>query len=399
MKFLRVFLINAAIAFVGVALAALELYPPMHDGVFADHSDGITATGLFIDFVFPGIRFINLIFGGYATHFYSNEPNGEKFIIPLWSVFPLSIGLYASTLGLVRRPAALIAAVVALSGFCVFFDLIYNGAYRHVALWLIFLVSLYWIAGDDARTNAPSTVRLDQSNLSYSGLVGRYAFVVLAASQVVTGAVDEAIILSGVRPESRSRDVASLIRQYPALQKAIIISDTDMVIEPLPYYVDNPTYLVREQRFGRYAIFTQHLKLHINLDDILATARHLQACAGQPVIMLMRERPDPAAPARIVKQGFGWTLEIVPEQVRRFQSATRLLASFPPALGDESYDVYVFEAPAESPQPPIPCINTAQGAGLVTGNNPSLESVNSGDLRNPVRSSHNAPAVASTPSP
>jgi len=46
---------------------------------------------------------------------------------------------------LIRATAAFIAALTALVALSLFFAIIYPGDYRHQALWLVFLLTMYWI--------------------------------------------------------------------------------------------------------------------------------------------------------------------------------------------------------------------------------------------------------------
>ena len=77
-----------------------------------------------------------------------------------WSPFvevATSLLLFGSTLGLVRRPGAFLAAFGTLTSFSLFFALVLPGSYRHYALWLSFLIGLYWICWD-ARREKPDCV-------------------------------------------------------------------------------------------------------------------------------------------------------------------------------------------------------------------------------------------------
>ena len=67
----------------------------------------------------------------------------------------------------------------------------------------------------------------------------------------------------------------------------------------------------------------------------------MAAETGKPALILLAERLDASAPARVRKEGYNWELATTPEQVLAFQWATCLLASFGPARSDESFDVYL----------------------------------------------------------
>jgi hypothetical protein len=120
------------------------------------------------------------------------------------------------------------------------------------------------------------------------------------------------------------------------------------MVEALPYYIDNPTYLMREGRFGNTVKFTTNALLSLSLDEILATARSLQAKEARPILILLSAQLDRDQPDQ-VKEGYNWLLLTTPEQVGRFLDETNLRAQFRPRKGDEKYDVYLLKG-TESPR-------------------------------------------------
>ena len=69
-----------------------------------------------------------------------------------------SILLVAATVGLIGQPAALAAALTGLVALSVLFQIVYPGGYRHQGLFVVFLMTLYWIVlasgGTRRRINA-----------------------------------------------------------------------------------------------------------------------------------------------------------------------------------------------------------------------------------------------------
>jgi hypothetical protein len=249
--------------------------------------------------------------------------------------------LIGSTLGLLRRPSTFLAAVLALLLFSAFFGLVYPGSYRHAALWLVFLISMYWIAGSRHTQSESAAFARFAPQLRLLSTIGAMLFLLLVASQVPSGINEIARAAVNSTPFSRSRDLAALIEARPELRSAIIIADPDYLVEPLPYYLPNRTFLMREERFGNVVTFTRRARLRINLADILMNARTLHLKMHVPVVILLAERIDASAPETLRKEGYYWELLSTPSEVRAFRAATRRIASFAPAVSDESYDVYV----------------------------------------------------------
>jgi hypothetical protein len=80
---------------------------------------------------------------------------------------------------------------------------------------------------------------------------------------------------------------------HSGLRDAIIIADPDYLLEALP--------------FGNVVKFTKKARLSIDLGDILATARTLQAESGKPVLILLHQKLDHLSHRSTV---------MTPEQVR-----------------------------------------------------------------------------------
>jgi hypothetical protein len=326
MPALRTFALNAALVAVGIALCFITVYPTYNDAAVAEGT-GRSAPAELLKMIFPAPYFIEMLAPARLTEHLDDVP-----VRVVVSVF-----LYATTLGLVRRPGAFLAAVASLAGLALVFTAVYPGSYRHVALWLAFLIALYWIVYAQPET----ALRAHRgSYVRPLELIGWGAFVVLLAMQAQKGVVVAAQIVGNGPPFSESRNFGAFVRSRPELRDAVIIADPDYLLEPLPYYIDNRTYLLREQRFGRVVRFTRSARMEISLEDILSTARRLRQETGKPIVILLSTPLDPDR-ARSYREGIGWTLNTTPPQVHAFRASTRLMKHFGPALSDEMFDAYV----------------------------------------------------------
>jgi len=328
------FAANAAIAAAGAAVCFLTIYPTVHDAAVTPHPGGISIAAVAQALVSPATSFPDLG-------------------IPDWLPGPANALLVtaltiAALGGLARRPGALLAGLAVLLVFQLFFQLVYPGGYRHQGLVLMFLVTLYWLVGEGRGGTWPAAWS-PASWLAAASRVGAIGFAGLLAAQVPEAISKLAAARVGV-PNSRIAEVADTLKGQ-GLAHSIVIADPDVLIEPLPYYSDNPTYLLREQRFGKVVRFTRNARLDLRLDDVLDAAAMLARRSGRPVAIILRHRLDPAAPPRIVPEPYVGSLSMDPAQVRRFLASTRLLASFEPALTDESYDLYLLDPP---PDPALP---------------------------------------------
>ena len=345
---LRNYILNAAIAIVGIVLCAATIYPPINDAATIAHPHGIAL----LAYLFNSLLHASESFGN-LLHIQPLHLLLQHFSLlhqPYLKIpgAIMSLLLFGSTLGLVRRPAALLASWLALSGFVSFFAVVYPGGYRHEALWLVFLITLYWIAGRDHRHDATAAAAKTTPVLHLLQSSGYVAFILLLALQTVAGLLAIAPLLLHKAPEGRARDLGRLIDAHANLRNAIVVADPDYLVETVPYYVSNPTYLLREHRFGNIVHFTRKATLNLSLDDILSQAQQLHAATGKHVLILLQDRLDPARPPQVIPEAYDWTLSTTPDQVRRFQASTCLLKSFGSVSNrasnnDETYDVYVLK--------------------------------------------------------
>ena len=330
---LKNLMLNAVIAAMGVLVCVFMIYPTPHDAV-VDHWPGGVPLGTLLGAVFnPGVNFRGFLlpWAFYQAH---------------WSLLidaATSLLLFGSTLGLVRRPGAFLAAFGTLIAFSLLFALVHPGSYRQYAVWLSFLISLYWICWDTPmwmNVEKPTALRRTPSVLASLGSI---MFVFLLGIQGVGGLLDvKNAVYGDDLPRSRSADFAAFLAARPDLRDAVLIADPDYMLEPLSYYLKNKTYLMRQQRYGDLPTFTKNARLNLELGDILQAARTIHESSGKPIVILLLQRLDETGEHHYVESI--WTLTTTPAQVRSFLSATSLLHRFGPAqVKDETFDAYLLK--------------------------------------------------------
>ncbi|MFK0162475.1 hypothetical protein [Rhizobium sp. NPDC090279] len=332
----RYFAANAAIAVFGIVLCAVTVYPPFNDAAQINRgSDGLAMLVLRA-VIFPGLNFIEF----YPTIVISQLAEHRALFVvfvPLMSVL-----IYGSVVSLAARPAAMVAAFLTLVGLSLLFTVVYPGSYRHEALWLVFMIAMIALSADIQRTpidaSTPSKTR--RAVIKF----GRLCFLILLALQVVSGIEKAKQVLVTDTPLSRSQDFSNLVLSRPDLRDAIIIADPDYLVEALPYYIPNRTYLLREGRFGDVVKFTKNAKLELSLADILQAARKLHDDQQVPVIILLSQRLDLIAAPVAMSEGYNWQLTITAAEITEFRDATELIRRFGAVAGsDETFDAYLLK--------------------------------------------------------
>ena len=321
---------GAALLAIGTALCVATVYPPFNDGAQL----GAPADG------WPTAIGRALLLCG--DHFATLMPEPIRGPTRRWLV-PLMLA--GTLVGWWRRPALLAAAAVGLGGLLALFSFVYEGAYRHQALAIALLLTLAWLAADG---RGGRWRRGGSAGGRWPARIGAAAFALLLVLQAEQGAAMLLRAAAGM-PESRSAELAALLRR-PDLAGAIVIGDPDYNLEVLPYYAGNPTYLVRERRFGRTAIFSGAATRTITPADMIEAGHMLQAHYRRPVVLVMSEGIFRARqPGGHPRGSYGDTRQSAAD-LARFAADTRPLASFAPLTeGDETYDVFVLNPPATKP--------------------------------------------------
>lgn len=299
---------NAALALVGALLCFATVYPTYNDAAISSNSSSIGPAAIIAGLIDARVGFSHLNFGPAL--------------------------LFAACLGLIRRPAPFVAAIAGLIVLKLFFYFVYQSYYRHEALYVVFLITLFWMSaeGGGGSWRVPRWMDAVQH-------AGALVFVALLAMQTLHLVYAVRMQIAGL-PYSRSKDTAKLL-QRPGLRGAIVMADPDTMLEPLPYYVDNPLYFMRQQRFGKFVRLSNDARKQLTLDDILADADRLHRETGRPVVFLDHMKLQPDTNVRR-KAMYDYYTTVTPAGAKHFLSSTRLIAKLRPSDTDENYDVYVY---------------------------------------------------------
>ncbi|MFL6727223.1 MAG: hypothetical protein ACJ8FS_12020 [Sphingomicrobium sp.] len=307
---------NAALAALGAYLCFRTVYPTFNDAAVSSDLGHLSAITLGKAFADPEWGFSHIGFDS-------------------WQGIPINfILLGLSCLGLIRRPGAIVAALAGLLALKLFFYLVYVSYYRHEILYLVFLLSLYWMeaAGAGGSWSKESSFRTIRQ-------VGITCFIVLLMLQSVRLLAVVRAEITGA-PFSRIADVAQLLKR-PELSGAIVMGDPDTMLEALPYYANNPIWFLRQQHFGHVVRFSNNARINLSLTDILADAERLHAATGRPIVILshLQLQTQHYSSTRVM---FRDATVMRPAEVAKFLASTRHLASLRPSESDEDYDVYVY---------------------------------------------------------
>ena len=251
-----------------------------------------------------------------------------------------SVLLVAATLGLIGQPVAFAAALSGLVALSVLFQIVYPGGYRHQGLFVVFLMTLYWIVLASGGTRQRSK-RVDY--LAWAGLYG--ALPVLLGILMVTGIAYA--YGDFAHEESGSKALGRFLRSHHEFDRAVLIGEPDFAMESVHYYVANPIYIVREQRFGTIVRFVRSARAEMSLIELLRAAWDVRTREQRDVLIALGhlKELDPASPAGTlgtsVSYKYGKTFSWSPEEIRIWNACTEPLQRFgDDAMTDERYTLY-----------------------------------------------------------
>jgi hypothetical protein len=230
----------------------------------------------------------------------------------------------------------------------VIFQIVYPGGYRHQGLFVVFLMTLYWIVLASGGTR-PRSKRVDY--LARAGLYG--ALPALLGILMVTGIAYA--YGDFAHAESGSKALGRFLRSHPEYDRAVLIGEPDFAMESVHYYVENPIYIVREQRFGTIVRFVRSARAEMSLIELLRAAWDVRTREQRDVLIALGhlKELDPASPAGThgtsVSYKYGKTFSWSPEEIRIWNACTERLQRFgDDAITDERYTLYkVIAAPPQ----------------------------------------------------
>jgi hypothetical protein len=243
--------------------------------------------------------------------------------------------LYLAVAGLAVRLPLLLSALGSLWGIALFFQLIYPGYYRHQAIWVVFLITLYWFEF------ARQPQSLDR-RASLSSRLPRWSFYGALGVLLVLQTGLPKVYLDYEYEISKSRSVATLLQTSPDLRNAIIVPEPEQIAEAIPYHSDDDIYLLREAKFGKVATWSHTSRLKLRLRDLLTASKDLKESTGRPIVILL-EYPITVSGSEELVEFSGpspWQFSYNGEEAKSFLAATRKLQLGPPAIL-ENFDAYL----------------------------------------------------------
>ncbi len=233
-----------------------------------------------------------------------------------------------------RHWRALGYVVLTVIGFEILFRNVYSGALRHEGLILFLIFSICWM----------TVIRDRERDAEASSRGIAFGLLPLFALQAI--ALPSMAWRDFRYRESNSKAYGEFIDAHPEYATAILMSEPDYMMEPMPYYVKNPVYMPRQNEFAHRVYFDKGGKRQasMTLDQLIDRADSVSCAMKTPVLLAIGYAMLPFRPQGIAFPSYRGTAFTWNEAERRrlldMQPEGKEVASFPSAVSDEIYRVY-----------------------------------------------------------
>jgi len=241
---------------------------------------------------------------------------------------------------LLRSPYLLLLFFSAIMGLGLFYHLIFESVeIRYQGVFYLLWTAVLWISRSLHENNSQPHIgdSLQEKIIRHKDAF----FTLLLIIQICLAypALKEEI----VNDYSSSKSFGHFINQNASFKQAVLVGDPDNSLESIPYYTDNPVYLLREGRFAKYRQLTTANRQEISLAELLNTSRKLKAQTGKPLLILLGYKLSPDGPFLIKSSHHDKIFTYSKEALADFNAHTKLVGRFQKAICDENYDVYLLE--------------------------------------------------------
>ncbi len=206
---------------------------------------------------------------------------------------------------------------------------VYDIDARHLGVFLMFIIFLFHRLYNESKNTETEFYR--KINWIEERIFYPLVFTILVI-------VNIAMCYNDYKSDiSSSKEFAHYIHTHKIYRDAVIISEPDYNVESLPYYLDNPIYFPRENKFGKYSSFTKRNRDSISLNNIVQFRDIIQKVKPTRVLLIIKDfdttNKDKVHNFHVyVPKKMSYTISDLRRmyKIKDFQSST----------GDENYTLY-----------------------------------------------------------
>ena len=314
------FLTGILIAVLGVVLFIIYMHPFYNrtGGAFTGDPAATYAKNLLRPFLAPGHYFAQAI-GVRSIGFAS---------LAIWTLYGY----------LMRKPFISLLLFLSISGMGLFHEWFSAPlGINHKGLFTVLIIVVFWLDGAN-----PETVNLKGRIGRISDRLAPYrqsfltVFLIIQLCDGIMAAKKEIFH----QPYSSSKSIGRLVKETPELKDAIMIGEPDVWLESVTYYVDNPIFIPRENRFGRYVDFGPD-KRDLSLNELIDIATELKTNHKRPFLLAIGHQLSADGPFSlnaVYSKNFTYDLK----SLSVFDKSVIPIASFR-KVQREKFDLYLFK--------------------------------------------------------
>jgi len=314
------------IVFFGVFISLVTVIPDNNSIVMPSHDINISHifSSLWQSALHPGVHF-NEIFPG----------------LPL-IVRDLLIWILIA--GLLVSPMGFLLSLVGMIVLGVFFSIGYSGALRHQGIFFLYLLTIYWIISLFLRKNRGS---VGWRTLLFNWVL--YGVISIVLILQIFGSY-KYVVRDMTKQISSSKAFGQFLKDNKQYHDAIIIGEPDIRLESLPYYVSNPIFVPRINRYEKYIKLVRENKQVLSLGELYMVARYLEKKEKKSVLIALghfglSEQKKPYIRYEQYGRKFIWTIQ----QLQTFKDNTVKIAEFKEDVKNERYEVYSLKPESRMP--------------------------------------------------
>jgi hypothetical protein len=250
-------------------------------------------------------------------------------IFPKASPLIRDLVFWALFAGLCVTPIRAVGLLLGAIFLGTFFTLFVYVHIRHEGIFVLFVITLYWITVTEENFSAPIRQWINRW-VACIGLGGIFAVHLILGGQAIWGEVSY--------EQSSVKRLARYISEFSP--DAILMPEPDYIFEAFPYYANNEIYLIREKKYAKRAQPTIHIKFDLNLNELIEQAQMLEQKRQKKVLIVLGHLDLGSRANKQVEFPYGKKFSWTSESLKKFIHLTEKVAEFKFSGGIENFEVY-----------------------------------------------------------
>jgi hypothetical protein len=317
----RVIILSSAFALVGIGiLGAIATSLPTHETVLTEAFSLNTSEvlqALWMNMKHPGTHFGN--------------------VLPGFTLLQRDVLIWMLITGLLIQPMVAVGLFVGTVFLGLFFTTVFPGRVYHQGIFIVFLISLYWIVRQEQQTIKTRGKLRQHLHLAHNVTVYGVLSAILSFHMILS---IYQIRVDLFEDMSASRAFGEFLVTRPEYRGAIIMGEPDYLLESLPYYAPNRIYIPRERRFGNRVMFTRASKERLALSELLCIGQEVRKNEKKPVLIALGHFDLSKHPGCELRYSYNKIFTVSFGELTKFRDETVKIAEFKSAVLDEKYEIF-----------------------------------------------------------